>query len=188
LESDFVERINVYWSSLTTYQKWLAVADFAKGSITIVIAAIAVYIAIQQWKASERRLVLDRYDRRFRIYQRVIEFIGLACRDFRPPFSEIQQFYRDTMDADFLFGPEIAAYLDEVRKHAVESESAHSQYSHFTTTFPLGSDPNVVTKWITEHGYDHNDVTKRMHEHSGWLAHQFDVAREKFRKYLDVSQ
>lgn len=178
----------MYWGSLTTYQKLLAVSDFAKGSITVVIAAIAVYIAFEQWNSTERRLLLDRYDRRFRIYRRVIEFLGSACRDFRMPFSEIQRFYHDTMDAEFLFGPEIGAYIEEVRKHAIDSESAHSEYNHFTTMFPLGSDRDVVTKWIEEHGYDHNDVTKRMHEESVWLTHQFDVAREKFRKYLDVSK
>lgn len=163
-----------YWSSLTTYQKLLAVADFAKGSLTVVIAAIAVYIAFEQWKANERRLVLDRYDRRFRIYQRVIEFISLACHDFKPPFAEIQSFYRDTMDAEFLFGPEIAVYLNEVRKHAIESEGAHREYCDMTMVPPAA--------------YDHNDVTRRMHEHSVWLTHQFDVAREKFRKYLDISR
>ncbi|PYQ83798.1 MAG: hypothetical protein DMG02_32985 [Acidobacteria bacterium] len=164
----------MYWSSLTTYQKWLAVADFAKGSLTVVIAAIAVYIAYEQWKSNERRLVLDRYDRRFRVYQLTMDFISLACRDFKPPFAEIQRFYRDTMDADFLFGPEIAAYLDELRKHAIESESAHSEYRDYTMPLP--------------DGYDHNDVTRRMHEHSVWLTNQFEVAREKFRKYLDVSR
>ena len=35
-------------------------------------------------KTNERKFVLDRYDRRLRIYQRVIEFIGIACRDFKP--------------------------------------------------------------------------------------------------------
>ena len=155
----------MYWSSLTTYQKWLAVGDFAKGSITIVIAAIAVYIAFQQRKTNERRAILDRYDRRFHIYQRTIDFIALACRDFKPPFAEVQNFYRETMDAEFLFGPEIAAFLDELRKHAIESESAHKEYRDYTMPLP----PN----------YDHNDVTARMHEHSVWLTQQFDVrARE----------
>jgi hypothetical protein len=108
------------------------------------------------------------------VYQCVIEFVSLACRDFRPPFEEIQRFYRDVADADFLFGPEIAAYLSELRRRAIESEGAHREYCDLTMVPPPG--------------YDHNDVTNRMHEHSVWLTEQFDAAREKFRKYLDVSR
>jgi hypothetical protein len=164
----------VYWSALTTYQKWLAVSEFAKGSLTVLIAAIAVYIAYQQWKSGERRLLLDRYDRRFRVYQRTIEFISLACRAFEPPLRDVEKFYRETMDAEFLFGTEISAYLDELRKHAIESKSAESEYRDYT--MPLPPD------------YDHEDVNDRMHEHTIWFPQQFEVARQKFRKYLDISQ
>ena len=166
----------MYWSSLTTYQKWLAVADFARGSTTILIAALAVYIAYQQWKANERRLILDRYDKRFRVYQSVMAFLALACRDFRPPYIEVQRFYRETADADFLFGSEIAAYLAEIRKHAIESEAAHAEYCDITRVPPSGYDPQ--------------DVAARMHEHSVWLTHQVErnIARDKFRNYLDVSK
>jgi hypothetical protein len=159
---------------LTTVQKIAAIAEFAKGGLTILIAAIAVYIAYQQWKTNERRAVLDRFERRFRVYQRVNEFLSLACRDFKPPFAEIQRFYRDVAEAEFLFGPEIAAYLSEVRRHAIESDGAHREYCDLTMVPPPG--------------YDANDVTKRMHEHEQWLTQQFDVAPEKFRKYLDVSR
>jgi len=164
----------LYWSSLTTYQKLLAGADFLRGFLTVVIAGIAVYIAFQQWKANERRSLLDRYDRRFRVYQRVIEFTQLACRDFKPPFAEIHRFHHETMDAEFLFGREIADYLDELRTHAIGSESAHAEYRDLTMPIP--------------EGYDHNEVVKRMRAHEVWLANSFDVTREKFRKYLDVSK
>ncbi len=96
--------------------------------------------------------MLDRFERRFRVYQRTIEFIALACRDFKPPFIETGRFYRDVADADFLFGPEVCEYLAELRKHAIESEGAHNEYCDYTKVPP--------------DGYDHNDVTTRMHEHS----------------------
>lgn len=159
---------------MTTYERIAALAEFAKGWLTILIAGLAVFIAYQQWKTNERRAVLDRYDRRFRIYQRVIEFIRLSCRDFKPPFPEIIRFHQDVLDADFLFGPEIPAYLDELRRHAIDSATAHAEFCDLTMIPPPG--------------YDANDVTKRMNEHSVWLTNQIDVAREKFRKYLDVSR
>lgn len=75
-----------------------------QGLLTAVIATIAVYIAWQQWKANERRLVLDRYERRLRVYQRVIEFINLALRDFKVEPHEVGKFRAEVAEADFLLG------------------------------------------------------------------------------------
>jgi hypothetical protein len=76
---------------------WLGVLQ---GLLTPVIAAIALYIAWQQWKANERKLVLDRYERRLRVYQRVVEFLSLVLRDFKPEPHEVMKFRGDTAEAD----------------------------------------------------------------------------------------
>jgi hypothetical protein len=155
-------------------QQILATLEVFKGLLTPLIAIVTAYIAWQQWKANERRLVLDRYDRRLKIYQRVVEFISLACRDFKPEPREVISFLGATAEADFLFGPEISAYIQELAKRALASKAAHLEYRDYTQLIP--------------DGYDHNRVTAEMHEHSQWLAEQPDAAREKFRKYLDVSR
>ena len=41
------------------------------GLLTPVIAIVAVYIAWQQWQTNRQKLILDRYDRRLRIYEEV---------------------------------------------------------------------------------------------------------------------
>jgi hypothetical protein len=97
-------------------QQILAALEVFKGLLTPLIAIVTAYIAWQQWKANERRLILDRYDRRLKIYQRVIEFIALSCRDFQPKPHEVIAFRGATAEADFLFGPEIGAYIQELSK------------------------------------------------------------------------
>ena len=52
--------------------------------LTPVIAAIAVYIAHQQWQTNCRRLELDSCDRRLRVYQAVSQFISKVLTDLSP--------------------------------------------------------------------------------------------------------
>jgi hypothetical protein len=145
-----------------------------QGLLTLVVAAIAVYIAYQQWQTNERKLKLDTYDRRLRVYQRLIEFLNLTLRDFKPDPREIAKFRGEVAEADFLFGPEISTYLAEVTGQAVDSWRVHSSYRD-STKEPLP-------------GYNHHEVVHEMQERSVWLIEQHDVALEKFRKYLDVSR
>lgn len=37
-------------------------------------------------------------------------------------------------------------------------------------------------------GYDHQEVVRRMTEEKNWFIKQFAVAKEKFKKYLDISR
>src|SRR5262245_46820286 len=78
-----------------------------QGLLTPVIGATAVYIAWQQWKTNQRKYVLDRYERRLRVYQCVVETLRLINKDFRPDLQELFKFNYDTAEATFLFGPEI---------------------------------------------------------------------------------
>ena len=40
----------------------------------------------------------------------------------------------------------------------------------------------------TPEGYDHKKVVDQMDEELRWLTEQFDPAKEKFQKYLDISE
>jgi hypothetical protein len=155
-------------------QQILAALEVFKGLLTPLIAIITANIAWQQWKTNERRSKLDRYDRRLRIYQLVIEFIGIACRDFNPESRDVIKFHSETAEADFLFGPEIHAYIRELAQRAMKSRVAHLEYRDYTQQPPPG--------------YDHAKVTAEMHKQSEWLTEQYEAALTKFRPYLDVSR
>jgi len=150
------------------------IADLLQGLLTPVIAVVATYIAYQQWQTNKRKLILDRYDRRLKIYEHVKRILSIILRDAVASYDDLLKFRTLTSEADFLFGPEIKEYLDEIYKHGVKLQGSTSQYRDYTQEKPQG--------------YDHQRVVDGMHAELTWLTEQFEPARSKFRKYLDVSQ
>jgi hypothetical protein len=153
---------------------WIAVTlDILKGLLTPVIAGIAVYIAYQQFRVNRRKFEFDRYEQRVNVYREVRTLLIRVQRDFKPEISELQTFITATAEADFLFGPEIPAYIDEIVKRGWTLRSANSQYRDFTQPTPLG--------------YDHNKIVSEMHGQETWFTEQITtgLAKERFRKYLN---
>jgi hypothetical protein len=168
-------RSTCYHFALVTNHPHIALAlQILQALLTPVIAGIAVYIAWQQWQGNKLKLVLDRYDRRLRVYENVVALLLLVQRDFNPQIVDLQKFRRDTAEADFLFEAEISVYLDEIFKRGVELWSARNEYRDFTQQPPPG--------------YDHNKVVNTMHEQEVWFTNQFGAAKQTFKKYLDVSR
>lgn len=152
----------------------LQVAQILQAFLTPVIASVVAYVAWQQWKTNARNSMIDRYDRRLRVYEQVVVFLGAVMRDFKVEISEVQSFRRNTAEADFLFGPEIPGYLDDLMKQALSLRVAHLEYRDMTQ--PIHAN------------YDHQAIVNAMHEGETWFTQQHDVAREKFRPYLDISK
>jgi hypothetical protein len=146
----------------TTISSWLQIFQ---GLLTPVIAGITVYIAYQQWKVNKRKYDLDTYDRKLRIYQRVIEMLRLIMKDPRPEIQDILNFGADTAEADFLFPDEIAKYINEIYTHAAKLHAARAQIQIASPSF--------------------RDEASQEEE---WFLGQYNVAKERFKKYLDVSR
>lgn len=145
-----------------------------QGLLTPVIGVTTLYIAWQQWKANVRKAVLDRYERRLRIYQHVVEILRLIVRDFKPEIHDLLKFSADTAEADFLFGEDISNYLNEIYTHGVDLHTARAEYRDFRQPVP--------------EGYDHQRVVDAMTKEEKWFVGQFAIAKEKFKKYLDISR
>lgn len=150
--------------------------DILKSLLTPVIAVITVYIAYQQYAVNKRKLEFDHYERRVQIYREVRAILILVQRDFKPEINELQKFITATAEADFLFDPEIPAYIDEIVKRGWKSRSAHSQYRDFTQPIPQQ--------------YDHEKIVSDMLEQETWFTEQITTgaAKAKFKKYLDVTR
>ena len=153
---------------------FLQLAQILQALLTPVIGIAVVYIAWQQWQANTRKLKLEMYDRRRRIYGEVIAFLSLVLRDFKPDMSAVIVFRCETAEADFLFGSDITSYIDEVFNQALDIREAHLEYRDSTQETP----PD----------YDHAKVVAAMHKLEKWFIGQHDIARLKFKLYLDVSQ
>ena len=120
--------------------KGSSVVDWLVALLTPVIAAIAVYIAYQQWRTNRRKLALDLYDRRLRIYQATVEYISAVLSNLHPTLEVILKFRRSTAEVDFLFGQDIKKYLDELFEHGLALRKWADQYRDYTQPQPSGYD------------------------------------------------
>ena len=154
----------------------MRVIAILQGLLTPTIAVITTYIAWQQWKGNQLKLKLDRYERRLRIYQEVVKMLKTCANGVIREFSIILEFGAATAEADFLFGPEIRQYLDEISTRAAKLRSANVQYKDSTQPLP--------------HGYDHEKIVNEMGTQTAWFVEQLvekSIAKNKFGKYLNIS-
>jgi len=144
--------------------------------LTPLIAIIATYIAWQQWQANKLKLKMERYERRLRVYQEVIKMLKQCADGEIRVFSAIVDFGAATAEADFLFGPEIRQYLDEISTRASKLRSANVRFKDFTQPVPPG--------------YDHEEIVNEIGTQTAWFVEQLvekSVAKNKFGKYLNIS-
>ena len=85
--------------------------DIFGALLTPVIAIIATYLAYQQWNTNRQKLILEKYDRRLKIYGHVVKVIVLVQRDAEKKTEDLLNFRSSVTDADDLFGNEIMEYL-----------------------------------------------------------------------------
>ena len=140
--------------------------------LTPTIALVTVYIAFAQWRIERAKFRFDRYDRRLKVYNDLRETIALVLQDSDISLGDLWKLRRHRFEVDFLFGPEIQKYLDEVHEACVNLWSANSQYRDLTQPTP--------------EGYDHQKIVDQKHKAILWLAEQNEIAHRIFRKYLDI--
>lgn len=153
---------------------WQTVVTVSSGLLTPVIAIIATYIAWQQWKGNELKLKLERYEKRLNIYQEVVKMLSRIMRDADAKLEDLMAFRANTAEADFLFGPEIPQYIQEIFARALKLRTANTQYRDAYQEKPPG--------------YDHSKVVEESDTQLRWLTVQFEPAKAKFAKYLNVSK
>jgi hypothetical protein len=149
-----------------------AIAKISAALLTPVIGCITTYIAVQQYKINKRKLAMDSYDRRLRIYEEVRKILSIIMRDGTASGEDLLKFKQSVSEADFLFGPEIMSYIDEIHKHGINLHTWNQKYRNFTQTEP--------------EGYDHKKVCEGMDNELRWLIDQFEPAKQKFKKYLNI--
>lgn len=98
-----------------------------------------------------------------------------TCSNRSPGWADVITFGSSSAEADFLFGPEIRQYIDEIISRATDLITAKAEYRDFTQPAP----PE----------YDHNKVVQEMMTQVKWFTEQIVgfIARDKFAKYLNIS-
>ena len=150
------------------------IIEISKGLLTPLIAIVATYIAWQQWQTNRQKLTFERYDRRLRVYEEVRKILTIILRDANASTDDLLKFRTSVSEADFLFGSEIPEYIDEIYKRGLNLRKCNQQYRDYTQTKP--------------ESYDSKKVVEEMNKELTWLTEQFEPAKEKFKKYLDISK
>lgn len=140
--------------------------------LTVITAAVALWIAYQQYQTNRAKLRLDLYDRRFRVFDAVGTLLATVYRDADVDIAAISKFTVLTNEAVFLFGPEVPAYLHELRTNAVKLRALNDKLHE--SNLPIGPERSQAAQ-------ENADVLN-------WLILQFDESRKRFARYLDFRQ
>jgi|WetSurMetagenome_2_1015567.scaffolds.fasta_scaffold742950_1 hypothetical protein len=94
----------------------LQIAQIINAIATPIIATSVGIIAYQQWKTNKQKLKFDLYDRRLKLYEKSMEFIGKMM--IKGNQNDVHVFNRDVSESIFLFETdEIPNYLKEFGEH-----------------------------------------------------------------------
>lgn len=148
--------------------------EIFKALLTPVIAIVVAYIAWQQSKTNQQRLKLEQYDRRLRVYEEVRKILSIIVRDTKVSLDDLLKFRTSVSEADFLFGPEIPEYLNQIHKRGLNLWRWNQEYRDYTQEKP--------------EGYDHKKVVDEIQKEQRWFTEQFEPAKQNFKKYLVLSK
>ena len=152
---------------------WVKVAQIAQGVLT---PAIAIWIGIvtskiqrQQTKTQRQQYRFGLIERRMKVHDATLEFIGLILREAKVETLEpIFKLIQDTRESHLLFGDEIRQYIDLLY---TKGTRLHSIW--------MAAGPQHIIR-----PEDINEDTQINH----WFTGQVDAARGMFLKYLDFRE
>lgn len=89
--------------------------------LTPTVAFFGALIAFMQWRTAHSKVMLDMFDRRWRVFQSVSEYYLLLVRNgMRPYDKELAEFHKVRAEAAFLFGEDIQQFLKDLHHTSIE--------------------------------------------------------------------
>lgn len=149
--------------------------ETALNILTVLTAIFVAYIAWQNYfisrsnfKVAKDKLRLDLFDRRLKVYEACQKLLSFIAREGRVNNEELAVFYRDTSNADFLFGKDVRTYINEIQSKGLKIIQINRR---------LENNRLEVGEERTRLAYELTDLEQ-------WFINQFKESREIFRKYL----
>jgi len=138
------------------------------------VAIAAAAIAWQQMRINHWKLRNDQCDRRVRLYQEVAKILSIVVRGGGADADTLSEFRSNVAEADFLFGPEIMAFIEDIYSHGFDLWDANEEFAQLNKQ----TSPNQA--------YLKRVIDVRVSE-KRWFRMQFSVAKEHFKRYLHIA-
>lgn len=142
--------------------------DIAQGLLVPIIAILGVYIAWQQWNTNNNRLKHEYFDRRFSIYEIVVNFFTAVVSRGSTKEIDILQFIGATKSAKFIFPAEIYEFMDKAFLKFSDLESIDAELEG------------------TEKGEERSALVKQRREIRDWFHDELLVIDSRFQKNMKL--
>lgn len=146
--------------------------------INVPIAALLAFVAWQNYKISHAsfyiqkdKLRLELFEKRLQIFEACQKLFSSVTIEGRATSAMLSPFLRDSANAEFLFGKEIAEYVDEVHEKILRLFQVNKRLDD--ESLPVGEKRTELA----------NEAEKLQM----WFDEQFERSRKIFRKYLHFS-
>ena len=115
------------------------------GLLTPVIAIVAIYIAIQQYKTGRAQYRLNLYDKRFAVFKATQFFLRDIVKNARvTDDSSAEKFWSAVDDAQFLFKAPVACFMKDLKKEYIKFTICKGEL-HGPASLPVGEERNRVS-------------------------------------------
>jgi len=85
-----------------------------------IVAVLGIYIAYRQWQTNQNRLKLDLFEKRWRVYQQLIEFLRSNLMPRKVSKEEPLKFFYGKHEARWLLSKKIFEHINEIERKAIE--------------------------------------------------------------------
>src|SRR5688500_12312354 len=89
------------------------------GALTFVVSVLVLAVSYSQWRTANQKVVIDLFDRRKEVYSKLEAPIIQIIRHGTATQEDYRNFVNAQLEAQFLFGKDIAAYLSKILEGVV---------------------------------------------------------------------
>lgn len=143
----------------------------SSGFLTPLIAILAIYIAFKQYRIQRYKLRFDLYDRRFKIFERIKEFISKIGPKNRMESKEIGIFYTSIIEYRFLFDQDVNDFIDELVEKVEEFDIVCTDIVSYQKDTP-----------------EREKLEEQREKLRWWMMERLKELPDRFEKYLSFKR
>jgi len=139
-----------------------------QGLLTPLIALIAVYITYQQYSINRKKMKLDLFEKRMKIFNVTKQLLYRIIQEDQIDILLLKEYRNNVYDSIFLFRKEVSDFIAEINKRAI----ALNHSSDGLADFSVGSN-------------ELNERVRQRTEMRQWFSNEYETLEQRFLKYLD---